>query len=834
MKCMSDVPGSRCGFSYPADVEGGRDEKQNCCIRSPLPDTDRCKWHAEPENTTHKTEELGEISSVAGSLDGVILNQDSTPEYGLQLGRHFKNILARSSDLSGISIQRVDFSEADFRDADLSGADLRGSNLTGIDFGRATLSAVEFSEVDLSTADLQKADLSNATFDSADFTAASLQGADITGSNLKNADLAQANLSDSEMIRADLRSATLTDTVFHEARLEKIDLRNTHIKNQQLIDAHTIDTFVETQLVEGLEINDSAPAGVRTINPSDEVPSGRCGHTTFTDQHIWTGKMPHRTSCYLPSLESGEKCIWHIEPENCDRPKTVENLSAHLFPRDEDAVETEKTPSRKSLYEAGRTFQFDTQGTGQLLDEAELADVEIAGGINLDYVSLRRSNLTDADLSETSFDDADLTGSNLEGVNLKNSSLQNTELLGVYMSEATITNANLGGANLSRSVIMEADLSDAYLDNADLSQAKLRNTTLQDARLGSADLSNGKMREANLSGISSSIPDLSGATFRGGNLSEADLQSANISKVTLDNADISDANLSNASLRGSSFDGADLSNTNLEDADLSKAVLKNTNLSKASLLGAILSEADLERATMVDVNLFDADLTKVTPYGARIEAVKINDGTEFFRDTSEYSCWWQQEAGFLATPPRCGYDPQVEQPDHIDSSDRDELLTKAADTYRQFEDLARENTQPSVQSSMYLLRQDMQRKRFRERGQYIQWVSNRMFRAVFKHGESFSRLLLTAGIIILVFSGAYWQGDLILDNPGITQQEPTFLNNPIDALYFSTLTFTTLGLGDYQPAAVSQLGRGLVLLEAVIGAILIATFVFVLGRRAAR
>ena len=61
-----------------------------------------------------------------------------------------------------------------------------------------------------------------------------------------------------------------------------------------------------------------------------------------------------------------------------------------------------------------------------------------------------------------------------------------------------------------------------------------------------------------------------------------------------------------------------------------------------------------------------------------------------------------------------------------------------------------------------------------------------------------------------------------------------YLDSFFDALYFSTLTFTTLGLGDFQPAPAAQLGRALVLLEAVMGAVLIATFVFVLGRRAAR
>ncbi len=271
------------------------------------------------------------------------------------------------------------------------------------------------------------------------------------------------------------------------------------------------------------------------------------------------------------------------------------------------------------------------------------------------------------------------------------------------------------------------------------------------------------------------------------------------------------------------------------DTDLSLANLKNlkdTDLSGADLWNADLSGANLERSTLIGVNMFDADLTKITPYGARIEAVQINDGTEFHATPSEYRRWWQPEWGPFSLPHRCGYDPAVEQPEHVSDTDHDELLTKAADTYRQFEELARQNTQPALQSSLFVLRQDMQRKRYREKGQYLQAGANRLFRAVFKHGESFGRILLAAGLTILLFAGAYWQMDLILENPDAADSE--FINDPFDAIYFSTLTFTTLGLGDFQPAAGSELGRGLVLVEATIGAILIATFVFVLGRRAAR
>ena len=53
----------------------------------------------------------------------------------------------------------------------------------------------------------------------------------------------------------------------------------------------------------------------------------------------------------------------------------------------------------------------------------------------------------------------------------------------------------------------------------------------------------------------------------------------------------------------------------------------------------------------------------------------------------------------------------------------------------------------------------------------------------------------------------------------------------LESLYFSTLTFTILGMGDYEPMGVGQI---IATVNTTFGAVLIALLLFVLGRRAAR
>lgn len=101
------------------------------------------------------------------------------------------------------------------------------------------------------------------------------------------------------------------------------------------------------------------------------------------------------------------------------------------------------------------------------------------------------------------------------------------------------------------------------------------------------------------------------------------------------------------------------------------------------------------------------------------------------------------------------------------------------------------------------------------------WLGFLLLRLPFGYGERPLRALVTCLMVIVLFAFGYWLGGGVIE-------EGTSELTLRDAAYFSVITFTTLGAGDYQLVGFSRL---LCSSESFLGAFLIAAFVVVLGRR---
>lgn len=317
---------------------------------------------------------------------------------------------------------------------------------------------------------------------------------------------------------------------------------------------------------------------------------------------------------------------------------------------------------------------------------------------------------------------------------------------------------------------------------------------------------------------------LGGAVFRGARLSgetalgERDLVGCDFSGADLREADLSRTDLRDARFADADLHGADLSGTDLRGADLSDADLSDVDLDDADARRATFRGSDMERASLVRTNLRDASIEAAELYEVHLSDTWINEGTDL---------GW-----------RCAYESDRD----VDAGHGDhavDRLEAAAWTYRALEQLCRENALPGRTRWYYVREKDARRKHAWGAGNYARALRSEVSRWVMEYGSNPWRIVAASLAVIVAWAFLYPLTGGLLDSTthqvfGYVVEAPTDAPRYyattvfLKSLYFSVVTFATLGYGDIQPVGASA--RALATVETLLGSLLTALLVFVLSR----
>ena len=117
-----------------------------------------------------------------------------------------------------------------------------------------------------------------------------------------------------------------------------------------------------------------------------------------------------------------------------------------------------------------------------------------------DRSDLRGAVVSDANLTDTTFESAILQQANLDGVDAQGASFTSANLFGANLSQSNLSQANLLAANMSTSILQGTNLTDANLQGTSLTGATMFGATLRGANLLNANLSNAVLPDVDLSG----------------------------------------------------------------------------------------------------------------------------------------------------------------------------------------------------------------------------------------------------------------------------------------------------------------------------------------------
>ncbi|MCG8550651.1 MAG: pentapeptide repeat-containing protein [Desulfobacterales bacterium] len=336
--------------------------------------------------------------------------------------------------------------------------------------------------------------------------------------------------------------------------------------------------------------------------------------------------------------------------------------------------------------------------------------------------------------------------------------------------EINLKGASLRNANLQEAKLFGANLQEADLFLADLQEADLSMASLQFANMSQANLQKAILNRSNLQKAM-----LNEAMLQETDLYKADLQEANLSKAKMQKANLFQAKMQNAELSEAKLQEVEFYEANLQDAKLLWADLQGAKLRNTNMQGAILSGANIQ-----GVRLRYTDLTRATVGGIKYKKkIKIGRFTIWAKNSIE---------SFRGTS--------------VDSCKGDAVFKR----YAQDQDFL-EGFKELQPAWFY-------------RPLYWLWkISSDC-------GQSMLLWMFWSIMFALIFAGVFfWLGE--------SHFKPTELTfNLQSMIYYSVVTFTTLGFGDIIPK--TNLAAWWVMAEVIVGYIMLGGLISIFATKLAR
>ena len=575
--------------------------------------------------------------------------------------------------------------------------------------------------------------------------------------------------------------------------------------------------------------------------PSVNLPDARLQNATLTDVSLKDADLTradlldaHLTGADLRGASLTDADLRRADLDDADLSGGVKNGGAHLtdaFLQNANLIHADLAYA--NLIRAGLAHAD--------LTDADLRDADLTG-----------ANARDADLIDASLQRVDLTDADLEDADLNNASLQDADLTDADLEDADLTGTNLTGADFSGTRLPKATLHGQNLEERDFSEQNLRNADLSDTRLDDTDLTGANLELADLSGASLTGVDLSGATLEGADLTDADLQDADLPDAflrganltdaslratDLTDADFEDATLTRATLWGANaseatFEDANCADARLEDGNFTDATLQNADLTDANARNCVFDGANLQNTLLVRTDCRDADFSDALLYDTVFSNSRINSQTRFADRQAT-------DTDTLTQRPNCIYETDETTADRL--PDDTTPLEAAQWTYGRLATLHENNALSERARQFHVSKEEAEREQYDRADNPRYYVKTVMWHLT-GHGESVKRTLkwwawvIATAAVLLPYTGGVENANGTRHAISVTELGSRTAGGMVQDLlinaYFSVITFSTIGYGDLAPAG--PISRAIVAVESVLGALLVALLIFVLGRRVSR
>lgn len=245
------------------------------------------------------------------------------------------------------------------------------------------------------------------------------------------------------------------------------------------------------------------------------------------------------------------------------------------------------------------------------------------------------------------------------------------------------------------------------------------------------------------------------------------------------------------------FEGATLKHCNFQEGKIHDCFFENADL----------SHSDFKNSTLNNCNFQEAELTGTNFLAAKLISCSFVDAS--IKDMTTANAIVDQKTDF----------------GKYLKSEKAENYHFASIEYKQIKEMYK-NSSLHEQADEYHYREMVSKRKTIPFKNPMRVVSYFFGDMISKYGTSSTRVLLTGALIILLSAGLFTFNDSLL-----------FQNKPLDgahfsdSIYFSMITFTTVGYGDYHAIGLT---RFVAATESFLGVILMSLFTIIVARKIIR
>ncbi len=292
-----------------------------------------------------------------------------------------------------------------------------------------------------------------------------------------------------------------------------------------------------------------------------------------------------------------------------------------------------------------------------------------------------------------------------------------------------------------------------------------------------------------------------GCDLTGANLKKVCAKAVHFEKANLSKSNISQADFSGSHFFDCSFRRSDMIGTNLSGCDFTHCNIRGSDLTKASLVNARLWSSDLTEA-----NLTECDLSFTDMWSAKLHKVKL----------------WHTILSGAKSISRASF--SGESKFFNNAMINESGAVSAEESYRDIKQYFISIGMYNDASWASFKEKTMERLAMKKKGD-INYLPSQLMNILCGYGEKPYRIIMAAFFTILAFAFLHMSFNTV-----IRSGDSAYIMRWYDYIYYSTITFTTVGYGDFIPNA-RAIAKILAATEAFFGVFVTGLFIFTLARK---